>query len=226
MTPREFQDRAPRRDGELQPGEQRLGPAGVPFPHEDEWLQLRLPADGPGIDGRFVDRTMHALREDAEPFAPGQLGAFTIPEPADDFVARTVAAILGEQGDGRQGDGKQWHDLLEKHSAPEPSPEFVARTLDALRADVQPVATKWAWPLVGIAAGAAMWLAFGHRTETLGTAEPLELRLARASSPAFSHSYAVTPLPAVLSLVAHDDDPYALPDAVIDGPWIVLGGRR
>lgn len=228
MTPRDMHDRTPRRDddpaGEPHGGE-RLGPAGVAFPHESEWLQLRLPADGPSIDARFVDRTMHALREDAEPFAPGQLGAFAIPEPAHDFVARTLAAIQNDRSE--QGDqGNEWHDLFARHSAPEPSPEFVARTLDALRRDALPVAppsaTRWAWPLVAIAAGAAMWLAFGHRTAT----EPLELRLARSGSPAFSHAYAVTPLPAVLSLVARDDAPYALPDAVIDGPWIVLGGRR
>lgn len=205
-----------------------IGPAGVPFPSEGEWLDLPAPpANELTIAPDFVDRTLQAVA--AAPTAEQELDrplldavrrrAFAAPEPSPTFVDDTLAAL-------RRDKTARWRELLTRHIAPEPSPEFVARTLDALRADVQPVATKWAWPLVGIAAGAAMWLAFGHRTETLGTAEPLELRLARASSPAFSHSYAVTPLPAVLSLVAHDDDPYALPDAVIDGPWIVLGGRR
>lgn len=246
-----------------------LGPAGLRFPGEHEWLDLPLPEtglQGSGIpetslagfgarefvDPAFVDRTMDALVDaglaapapgtDDVALPPELLAAFASPDPSPDFVARTLAALQQDQA-------RRVDDVLARYSAPEPSPEFVARTLAALAVDRGRVETggavpsqgpgplpwsdarirRWPWAVLAVAAGALVWLGLSNlRDRVLPSAQgaPFEVRLAHDESRAFAHGYATTPLGAVLTTIAHRNDPNALPDGDADAAWLLLGGGR
>ena len=206
-------------------GEFAIGPAGVPFPAEREWLDTPLPAEVTAED--FVVRTIALLQyeglvresaADGEPLLRDVLASFAAPAPSKDFVERTLAAL--------SNDRTNWRELLDRHTVPEPSPQFVSRTLDALRLEradtaAQPGRNRWLWPLLAAAAVALAWLA-----DRGGDGAPVERRLAQRSPAAFAYAYAPTPLPAVLAAVRQDDDPQALPDAAADATWLLLGGAR
>jgi hypothetical protein len=188
----------------------------------------------PDADSAALDRALASTELPAE-----LLRALAAPEPAADFVTRTVAAVHSDRR-------ARWHELLARYVAPEPSSEFVARTLSALTADRQrsdaagrdpgrrdrsrgagsrggtmavPRSWAWtrAWPLLAIAAAALFWFAPWTPPRV-----PLELRLALNEPPAFAYSYAATPLPAVLASLSHAADTIALTDSGADGIWLLL----
>lgn len=57
---------------------------------------------------------------------PEQLAAYAPPAPSTDFVARTLGAVQQDRRD-------RWREMLSRYVAPNPSSDFVARTLAALR---------------------------------------------------------------------------------------------
>ena len=216
------------------------------FPSEAEWLQQDCRGlGGPGnmaeleVSSDFVDRTLRALREGRGADArasdggaglpaelpaelPGELlRAYAAPEPTVDFVARTLGALRADRL-------AHWRELLARYVAPEPSPEFVARTLSALTAGRLPgetgadraVSRRRAWPLLAIAAAALLWFLPWSSPRA-----PLELRVSRHEPAAFAHSYAPTPLPAVLASLSQAADPGALNDGGADGAWLLLGSK-
>ncbi|MBL8729274.1 MAG: hypothetical protein JNM25_12630 [Planctomycetes bacterium] len=212
-----------------------IGPAGVPFPSEGEWLDLPAPpADELTIAPDFVDRTLQAVA--AAPTAEQELDrplldavrrrAFAAPEPSPTFVDDTLAAL-------RRDKTARWRELLTRHIAPEPSPQFVARTLAALAAergvgaaDGDRIARlhRWrfaAWPLLAVAAAAMLWLLLSDRPQP-----PIELRFAQQEPAAFAHAYAATPMAAVLDARDRSFDPHALSAGGPDGTWLLLEAGR
>lgn len=207
-----------------------------PFPSEAEWLDLPLPpahelgfAAGPP----FVDRVIAALRDeralDDAIAAEDQrlprilLSAHEPPAPRPDFVTKTTAAL-------REDRRQRWQHLLARHVAPDPTPHFVARTLAALadarqRASVRPAAGRprlWLGLAAAVAASVAAVVLWRGRAD----AAPLELRVAQATSPAFAHAYATSPLGALTAEAARRTDPDALPFASADGTWLLFGASR
>lgn len=225
---------------------------GHHFPSEAEWLQLGGPDTGNPDAGNtaelevsndFVDRTLRALGKSTAdtpasdgPALPAELlRAYTAPEPTVDFVTRAVAAVRADRL-------AHWRELLARYVAPEPSPQFVARTLSALTAGRRPgepsgsdAATghradgpvrrrAWqrrVWPLLAIAAATWLWFQPWSSPRV-----PLELRVSRHEAAAFAHSYAATPLPAVLASLSQAADPSALNDGGADGVWLLLGSKQ
>ncbi|MCU0865705.1 MAG: hypothetical protein MUC36_18115 [Planctomycetes bacterium] len=223
-----------------------------PFPPESEWLDLPLPdgslAEGSLPDGAgdsFVARTLQALAEEQEldrqlqrldQELPAELlQQFAAPAPSRAFVERTMAALT----DARR---QHWQQLLARHVAPDPSPEFVASTLRALAAergtagrgsgrapghssaanDQALAARRWRrWLLPVAAAAAVVWFALPRRAP-----EPLEQRLAAASSPAFAFHHGGSPLAAVLAAADEAAEPYALSGSAACGLWLTLGEAR
>ncbi len=196
---------------------------GRAFPSESEWLDLQLSHDEEAelLTADFVDRTMAALRDPG----PDVLLAFAPPAPSADFVARTVAALQADRRD-------RWRELLARYVAPEPSREFVARTLQALAdgrvAEPRSAATatgtrprswlrSWSLPLLAAAAVivALLWQPRETRTS-------LEISAAGAVPVALGPAHAPSPLPALLVLLDHDTDPYALPNSGGDGISLLL----
>jgi hypothetical protein len=223
-----------------------IGPAGVPFPAESEWLDLPMPAaDELTIAEDFVERTLRALADADEPVGHAEsaddeapepmltadrLRALAAPEPSPGFVDDTMRAL-------REDRKARWRELLTRHIAPEPSPEFVARTLAALAAD-RSAATgrpagggdrvgrlhRWrfsAWPLLAVAAAAMIWLLLRDQTR-----DPIELRFAQQEPAAFAHAHAATPLAAVLEVRNRARDPYALAEGGPDGTWLLWESER
>lgn len=216
-----------------------IGPAGVPFPGEHEWLELPdPPAADLTIAPDFVDRTLRALAA-----APGEddalalplfgeplRRAFAPPPPSPTFVDDTMQAL-------RRDRTQRWRELLSRHIAPEPSPQFVARTLAALAADRQgarlgggapgagrPRLLRWRlalWPL--LAAAAVMLASVLLRDDP---EVPLELRFARQEPAAFAHAYAATPMAAVLDARDRARDPTALAAGGPDATWLLLEADR
>jgi len=203
---------------------------GRAFPGEAEWLDLPVPP----ITADFVERTIAALsgeglagRADSalratngeDRLTPAVLAAFAAPAPSRDFVQRTLHAVQEQRR-------SRWQELLARHVAPDPSPDFVARTLAALaRRDEQgdPHAAirkhplrLWIWPLLTIAAAAAVFLLLQRAPQP-----PIELRLAQQVRPAFAHAYASSPLPAVLAELDRRADPSAMPNGGADGIWLL-----
>lgn len=196
------------------------------------------------VSNDFVDRTLRALGRstadahagDGGPELPaGLLRAHAAPEPTIDFVTRAVAAVRADRL-------AHWRELLARYVAPEPSPQFVARTLSALTAGRRPGESSgsdpatgqradgpvrrraWqrrVWPLLAIAA--ATWLWFQPWSSARA---PLELRVSQREQAAFAHSYAATPLPAVLASLSQAADPSALNDGGADGVWLLLGSKQ
>lgn len=219
-----------RGDHEREP----LGPDGVPFPSESEWLELPLPsADELPRAPDFVERTLHALAMDAAGehahrplLPPDRLQTFAPPEPSTSFVDDTLQAL-------RRDRSARWQELLDRHAAPEPSPAFVARTLAALTADREAERLladadsdrvsrlhRWrfsAWPLLAVAAAAMFWLLLREAPRA-----PIELRFAQREPAAFADAYATSPLAAVLAIANRADDPYALAQGGPDGTWLRL----
>jgi len=227
-----------------------IGPAGLPFPGEGEWLDLPMPAaDELTVAEDFVERTLRALADAIDPseavepaehaddeapepmLTADRLRALAAPEPSPGFVDDTMRA-LREDRKGR------WRELLTRHIAPEPSPEFVARTLAALAADRHAATEhpaggggdrvgrlhRWrfsAWPLLAVAAAAMIWLLL--RDQPLA---PIELRFAQQEPAAFSHAHAATPLAAVLDVRNRARDPYALAEGGPDGTWLLWESER
>lgn len=207
-----------------------------PFPSEAEWLDLPLPPAhelGFATGQPFVDRVVAALRDERaldDAIAAEDrrlprilLSAHEPPAPRADFVARTTAAL-------REDRRRRWQHLLARHIAPEPTPHFVARTLAALaearqQASVRPVAgrtRRWLGLAVAVAATVAAAVLWRGRAD----AAPLELRVAQATSPAFAHAYAASPLAALAAEAARSADPDALPFAGADGTWLLFGATR
>lgn len=210
--------------------------AARPFPSEAEWLSLSLPADAAASglpSGDFVARVTAALAAeralDRELAALDQelpsdlLHAFAAPEPAADFVARTVAKAQGERR-------TRWQQLLARHVAPDPSPHFVQRTLAALAGErstaaaASPAAGAWrrrlAWPLLTLAAGYLIFVGW-PRSE-----RPLELRAARAAAPALAHAWSDAPAAVVLATWRDESDPEALGMGGPDGVWLAFAEVR
>ncbi len=213
-----------------------VGPSGLPFPSESEWLDLPAPpAEELTIAPDFVERTLQALAAAGEGapepmLTADRLRAFAAPEPSPDFVADTLQAL-------RQDKKARWRELLTRHIAPEPSPEFVARTLAALAADREVAAQRgaggsdritrlhrWrlaAWPLLAVAAAAAVWLLLRPAPQP-----PIELRFAQQEPAAFAQAWSPSPLAAVLEAQNRAQDPYALAEGGPDGTWLLLGADR
>lgn len=229
--------------GEPDDGFATIGPAGVPFPSESEWLDADLPtdlADDFADDDAFVQRTMRSLRNEglADPAAtpsepadheagipaanvgpeilrPEVLAAFRAPTPSPDFVARTLQALAKDRREG-------FRDLLARHTVPEPSRQFVERTLRALGEERRPrLPWAWVWPVFAAAAAAIVWLVLQSGGTTVDRDRSLQPR--RASP--FAYSYSPSPLPAVLAAASRRADPEALPDASADGGWMFVGNR-
>jgi hypothetical protein len=204
-----------------------------------------LPERAPAADagGSFVDRTLQALAAEQELDRQLQrldqelptelLQQFAAPAPSRAFVERTVAALT----DARR---QHWQQLLARHVAPDPTPEFVASTLRALAAERSPAlrgrapghasdaippqqaARRWQhWLLPLAAAAAVIWL-----TLPRSAPQPLEQRLAAASSPAFAFHHGGSPLAAVLAAADEAAEPYALSGSAADGLWLALGEAR
>ncbi|MCK5942125.1 MAG: hypothetical protein KAI24_09165, partial [Planctomycetes bacterium] len=108
---------------------------------------------------------------------------------------------------------------------PEPSPEFVNRTIAALEHDAprHPATATTArsrgnltmWGLLSAAAAALLWLALADDTR-----KPLELRLADRAPTAVSYAEATSPMAAILSGVADQEEPHAVFDEPADGLWL------
>lgn len=189
---------------------------GRVFPKASEWLDVEPPPD---ISAEFVSRTMAALRDPT----PQQLEAFAPPPPAADFVARTLGAMQRDRL-------THWRELLARYVAPAPSPSFVARTLHALQggnaradsaraggASILSLASRWALPLLAAAAVLAIAIFLPG-----DTALPIERRAADALPAAYAPAHAGSPLPAVLTILDRNADPYGLPDTGGDGVWLLL----
>ena len=200
------------------------------------------PSAQPAAD--FVARTLAALAAERQldadlaalaPLLPKLLlEAYAAPAPTKEFVERTLHRVRAE----RQA---RWRQLLAKHVAPEPSPQFVARTLAALDDAREPTTTArpalvavgrarpgaGGVPLgwLGLAAAAAV-AAVLFRQAVHHDESPLELRLARATSPAYAHANALSALASVLATLASRDDPEALAPALADGIWLQLERSR
>ncbi|MBL9079466.1 MAG: hypothetical protein JNL08_18330 [Planctomycetes bacterium] len=213
--------------------EPELGPAGVPFPGEAEWLDLPLPpADELPLRGDFVARTLRALADDRrgreaddrpDPLlTPQRLAAFAPPTPTPSFVDDTLARLRRDRTD-------RWRELMARHVAPEPSPEFIARTLAALAQDRAgaPVARargrirRFGLPLLGLAAATLVWWALGT-----GAPAPFEARFAGREPAAFAAAEAPSPLTSLLAAVDRDRDPDALAAGGPDVVWLAFGGGR
>lgn len=222
--------------------------AAAPFPSEDEWLDLPLPAElspAPSGGDSFAERVLAARREERqldraladldEVLPAAALQAFRVPEPSPGFVDETVRQVIAE----RQN---RWQRILSRHVAPEPSPEFVARTLRALREDAgtgpqRAIAGRAATPhrqqapsraasyaFYGLlAAAAALLLWVGLAGEPRPT---LEERLVDGVSLAAARAEATTPLAAIAARIADDEEPDALFDEPIDGLWLLTDGQR
>jgi len=191
---------------------------GRPFPSEAEWLDLPAPP----ITDDFAARTILALRAAGneagdDPLTPELLAAFAAPEPSRGFAATTLRAVQDDRL-------ARWRELLARYVAPDPSPDFVARTLRALArtgADEPHPAPRtgaraWTWPLLAIAAAAALFVLLQRPGQP-----PVELRIAQQVRPAYAYAYASSPLPAVLAVLARQADPSALPNGGADGLWLL-----
>mgnify|MGYP001205315025 CR=1 FL=1 len=215
--------------------DETIGPAGVPFPREHEWLDLPLPsASELPRQPDFVERTLRAITADGRPeplLTADRLAAYAAPEPSSSFVDATLAAL-------RQDRKERWRELLARHIAPEPAPGFVARTLAALAADRAPgrgstgaAAPRHArrpghrlrrlGPLLAIAAAALVWILLRPDDRA-----PLEQRFAQSEPAAFAAAWTASPLAAVLDEDARAQDPFALPDGGPDGTWLLLEAPR
>jgi hypothetical protein len=202
-------------------------------------------AEPGGTGGDFVERTLQALAADQElergldeldrALPKLLLSTYTAPAPSPQFVSRTLQAL---ERDRRQ----HWQQLLARHVAPEPSPQFVARTLRALAAERPAGAAgglqarralpgaaphsrrRWRWPLLALAAGAAIaaWQLAPRRATPL----PFEQRVLAASSPAFAFHHGTSPLAAVVATAAARHEPMALASAGADGLWLALSEER
>lgn len=213
------------------------------FPSEDEWLDLPMPSDdelrGSELDGddgtSFADRVLQANREERElderlaeldrALPKEVLEQFRAPEPSASFAADTTRRA---QEDRRQ----RWAETLSRYVAPEPSPEFVNRTLAALQNDagakppagrqtapgtqLRRIGSLPVWGLLSAAAAALLWLTLTDRAPA-----PLELRIADQASTAVSFVDSSTPMAAILSHVADEEEPHAIFDEPADGLWLV-----
>jgi hypothetical protein len=231
-----------------------IGPAGVPFPSESEWLDLPLPtASELTLATDFVDRTLQALAaaptteaELARPLLTPELRAGTAPTPSPTFVDDTLLAL-------RQDKTARWRELLTRHIAPAPSPQFVARTLAALAADRHesgrheaghhetgrsqtgrsesetPVWTTRSSHRWRVAAWPLLAVAAAAMLWLLlpdRHEPPIELRFAQQEPAAFAHAYAATPMAAVFDARDRAHDPEALSAGGPDGTWLLLEAGR
>lgn len=202
-----------------------------PFPSEHDWLDATLPADAGLPQSDFVERVTRALAEerslDRDLDALDRdlprivLAAYEVPPPADDFVARTLAAQTAERR-------TRWQQLLARHIAPQPSPAFVQRTLQALAQDREAAAMPaaaprraprppraWTWPLLAAAAGLLLWWSNGD------PALPTRLAPPAATSVAFANRSG-----ALWTELADRDDAHALPHLPPDGIQLAFGEVR
>lgn len=208
-----------------------IGPAGVPFPREDEWLDLPLPpASELPRHGDFVERTLRAIAADGRPeplLTADRLAAYAAPEPSPTFVDATLAAL-------RRDRKERWRELLARHIAPEPAPGFVARTLAALAAERDRGGATPAErhrgpnhllrrlaPLLAIAALALLWFVLQPAPRA-----PLEVRFAQSEPIAFAAAWTASPLAAMLDDDARAQEPFALPAGGPDGTWLLLEAPR
>ncbi len=221
-------------------------PEDRPFPPEFEWLTLPMPGEAtktgvPTID--FVDRVTRAVIDDARldrdlatlhrELPRAVLQAFAPPEPSADFVARMVAATHNDRR-------ARWQQLLTRYVTPEPSPTFVAKTLAALTSTALAAAPSptdgrrqtASWrerlprPLFALAAAVLVSAALVFRA-LQGEADPaFEVRLARATPPAFAHAYTANSTAALFASTTPRNDPGALPDSTADGVWLLFAGTR
>lgn len=196
---------------------------GRAFPSESEWLELSLSSEEESelIAKDFTERTLLALRDPT----PEILATYQPPVPSADFVARTMAALHTDRR-------KRWRELLARYVAPEPSREFVARTLRALTTEPEQQDAK---PSIGhqrtgrpslrltltvplLAAAAVLMVALSLPNDAT---PPIELRATESIPVAFGIAHSESPLPALLSILDRDADPYALPNTGGDGVWLL-----
>lgn len=216
------------------------------FPSEDEWLDLPMPdlsmhgeaeLGSPTDQDAFAERVLEAQRQERlldEQLAeldralPNEvLQQFRAPEPTPSFAEATTRRA---QDDRRQ----RWAETLSRYVAPEPSPQFVNRTLAALQDGSEDASTAGRtapnqpraraprpfgslplWGLLSAAAAALLWLTLTDRARA-----PLELRIADQASTAVSYVDATTPMAAILSHVADEEEPHAIFDEPADGLWL------
>lgn len=203
-----------------------LSPAGAP---DDAALarQPGLPGDllagfaAPAPSADFVARTVRALDGDRRHRWREILARHVAPEPAPEFVARTLAALAADRqnlplqpqrrdaGGGQSGGGRfggAW-------------PDAAART----RRWRNPALVTGALVTVALVTVAAAGLALAVWWPT-SSPLPLEERFAQHTPAAYAFATTPSPLPSLLSQLAGNADPYALPAASPDGVWLAYGG--
>ncbi|MCR9243775.1 MAG: hypothetical protein NXI31_02000 [bacterium] len=214
---------------------------GRRFPDESEWLGTELPDDFE-ISDDFVDHTVIAVRSPT----PEQLQAFDAPAPSADFVSRVTGAI---QQDRREHWREMLARYVAPEPSPEfvsrtlraleeRAAERAQRDTEDARATGSPgvgprgivpaedatgpentfhMWRRWGMPLV--AAAAVIIAAF------LLPGDPpraLEVRAAESLPAAFGAANATSPLPALLTHLDQEADPYGLPNTGGDGVWLLM----
>jgi len=185
----------------------------------------------PEPSASFLDDTNRRVHDDRRQRWAETLSRYVAPEPSPEFVNRTLAALQdAAQQDGPQQDGpqqgRQQQDgpqkgaqrLRTQQKGPTRRGATTRRsrqtrqlTHEAPRSrNVLPI-----WGLLSAAAAAMLWLLLSDRS-----LEPLELRIANQAPISVSYVDSTTPMAAILSHVADDEEPHALFDEPADGLWL------
>lgn len=209
-----FADRVLQANREERELDERLAELDRLLPRE-LLLQFRAPEPSASFAADTTDRAQQDRRQRwAE-----TLSRYVAPEPSPEFVNRTLAALQDDQDPTRAAaqQGRTQQGRSQQGKAPTSATTTTPRRAGPSAGSRSSNRTNLPmWGLLSAAAAALLWLTLTDRTR-----QPLEVRIADQAPTSVAYVDSTTPMAAILSHVADDEEPHALFDEPVDGLWLV-----